>query len=149
DVRALSTLFPMKIAVFSTKPYDRRELDRANGRHGHDLTFFEPRLTRATVSLAFGFDAVCPFVNDQVDAVVIDALADNGTRLLTLQSAGFNPVVLRAAARRGLTVARVPAYSPNAVAEHAVGLILTLNRKLHRAFVRVREGNFSLEGLLG
>lgn len=139
----------MKIAVFSSKPYDRRELDSANAAHGHDLVYFEPRLTPETVSLASGFEAVCPFVNDQLSADVVDALADGGTRLLTLRSAGFNHVDLRAAARRGVTVARVPAYSPNAVAEHAAGLILTLNRKLHRAFARVREGNFSLDGLLG
>lgn len=139
----------MKIAVFSTKPYDRRGLDEANARHRHDLTYFDSRLTQETVGLASAFEAVCPFVNDELDSGVINALADGGTRLVTLRSAGFNHVDLAAAERRGLVVTRVPAYSPYAVAEHAVGLILTLNRRLHRAYARVREGNFSLEGLMG
>jgi D-lactate dehydrogenase len=139
----------MRIAVFSTKPYDRQALDAANERHHHELVFFEPRLTAATAPLAHGFEAVCPFVNDELSADVVAALADGGVRLLTLRSAGFNHVDLRAAARRGIVVARVPAYSPHAVAEHAVGLVLTLNRRLHRAYARVREGNFALDGLLG
>jgi D-lactate dehydrogenase len=139
----------VKIAIFSTKPYDRVALGEANERHGHELVFFEPRLTAVTAALASGFDAVCPFVNDELTAPVIEALAAGGVRLLTLRSAGFNHVDLRAAAGSGITVTRVPAYSPYAVAEHAVGLILTLNRRLHRAYARVREGNFSLEGLLG
>jgi D-lactate dehydrogenase len=139
----------MKIAVFSTKPYDRQALDDANQRHRHELVYLEPRLTPETVALADGFDAVSPFVNDQLSAEVVEALAERGVRLLTLRSAGFNHVDLRAAARHGVAVARVPAYSPYAVAEHAAGLILTLNRKLHRAYNRVREGNFSLDGLLG
>ncbi|MEX2570193.1 MAG: 2-hydroxyacid dehydrogenase [Gemmatimonadota bacterium] len=139
----------MKIAVFSSKPYDRQALDRANERHRHELAYFEPRLTPRTVALAAGFDALCPFVNDQLSADVVDTLADGGLRLLTLRSAGFNHVDLAAAARRGVVVTRVPAYSPYAVAEHAVGLILTLNRRFHRAYARVREGNFSLDGLLG
>jgi D-lactate dehydrogenase len=139
----------VKIAVFSTKPYDRHALEQANREHGHELTFFESRLTPATAALARGFDAICPFVNDDLSEPVIDLLADAGVRLLTLRSAGYNHVDLRAAARRGLTVAHVPAYSPHAVAEHAMGMILTLNRKFHRAYARVREGNFALEGLLG
>jgi D-lactate dehydrogenase len=139
----------MKIAVFSTKSYDRQALDEANRRHGHELVYFEPRLTPDTVALARGFGAVCPFVNDQLSAPVVEALAASGVRLLTLRSAGFNHVDLRAAEKHGVTVARVPAYSPYAVAEHAAGLVLTLNRRLHRAYARVREGNFSLDGLLG
>lgn len=139
----------MRIAVFSTKPYDRRALEEANVRHGHDLSFFEPRLTPDTVALVAGFDAICPFVNDQLSAPVVERLAAEGVRLITLRSAGFNHVDLRAADRHGVMVTRVPAYSPHAVAEHAVALILSLNRKIHRAHVRVREGNFSLEGLLG
>jgi len=139
----------VKIAVFSTKPYDRHALEQANREHCHELTFFESRLTPATAALARGFDAICPFVNDDLSEPVIDLLADAGVRLLTLRSAGYNHVDLRAAARRGLTVAHVPAYSPHAVAEHAMGMILTLNRKFHRAYARVREGNFALEGLLG
>jgi D-lactate dehydrogenase len=138
----------VKIAVFSTKPYDRQALDSAN-RWGHDLTYFEARLTPDTAPLARGFETVCPFVNDQLSSDVIEMLAADGLRLLALRSAGFNHVDLAAAERMNVTVARVPAYSPYAVAEHAVGLILTLNRKLHRAYIRVREGNFALEGLLG
>jgi D-lactate dehydrogenase len=139
----------LKIAVFSTKSYDRVALDDANHEYGHELVYFEPRLTPETVALVRDFDGVCPFVNDQLTAEVLVTLAGAGVRLLTLRSAGFNHVDLRAAAEQGIVVARVPAYSPHAVAEHATGLILTLNRKLHRAFNRVREGNFSLEGLLG
>jgi D-lactate dehydrogenase len=139
----------LKIAVFSTKAYDRQALGEANERHGHALTYFEARLTPDTAALVEGFDAVCPFVNDQVSAEVIETLAGAGVRLLTLRSAGFNHVDVRAAARHGIRVARVPAYSPYAVAEHAVGLVLTLNRKFHRAYNRVREGNFSLDGLVG
>lgn len=138
----------MRIAVFSTKPYDRHAIDAANGAHGHELVYFEPRLTAATAPLAQGFDAVCPFVNDELSRDVLESLADGGVRLVTLRSAGFNHVDLKAAAERGLVVARVPAYSPYAVAEHAAALILTLNRRLHRAYARVREGNFSLDGLL-
>ena len=139
----------MRIAVFSTKPYDRSALDRANEAHGHDLTYFEHRLSPSSIPLVEDFDAVCPFVNDELSDGVLERLSDAGVRLLTLRSAGFNHVDLRAAERHGIAVARVPAYSPHAVAEHAMALILTLNRKLHRAYARVREGNFSLDGLLG
>lgn len=139
----------MRIAVFSTKPYDRRALEEANVERGHELAFFETRLTPDTVSLAMGYEAICPFVNDQVTAEVVEALAPQGLRLITLRSAGFNHVDLEAAERHGVTVARVPAYSPHAVAEHAMGLVLTLSRHLHRAHARVREGNFALDGLLG
>ncbi|MFW5973338.1 MAG: 2-hydroxyacid dehydrogenase [Bacteroidota bacterium] len=139
----------MRIAIFSTKPYDRASIEDANERHGHELVFFEPRLTAETVSLAAGFEAVCAFVNDRLGRDVLTALAANGTRLIALRSAGFNHVDLHAADELGLTVARVPAYSPHAVAEHAVALVLTLNRRTARAHNRVREGNFSLEGLLG
>lgn len=139
----------MRIAVFSTKPYDRQALEEANARHGHELVFFEPRLGPSTVALAKGFEAICPFVNDDLSRPVIEALGGGGTRLLTLRSAGFNHVDLGAAAEHDMVVARVPAYSPHSVAEHAMGLVLTLNRKFHRAHARVREGNFSLEGLMG
>lgn len=139
----------MRIAVFSTKPYDRRALEEANREHGHELAFFEARLTPESVALARGFEAVCPFVNDQLSADVIATLAEDGLRLLTLRSAGFNHVDLQAAEEHEVAVARVPAYSPHAVAEHAMALVLTLDRKIHRAHARVREGNFSLEGLLG
>ncbi|WP_375506610.1 2-hydroxyacid dehydrogenase [uncultured Nostoc sp.] len=139
----------MKVAVFSTKVYDRKFLSTANSLTQHELVFFEPRLNRDTAILAAGFPAVCVFVHDQVDAPTLELLASRGTRLVVLRCAGFNNVDLQAAAELGITVVRVPAYSPYGVAEHAVGLILSLNRKIHRAYNRVREGNFSLDGLLG
>jgi D-lactate dehydrogenase len=139
----------MRVAVFSTKPYDRTFLQRANDRFAHDLTFFEPRLTSETSTLAGGFAAVCVFVNDILDATVLERLAEGGLTAVALRCAGFNNVDLEAAEELGIKVVRVPSYSPHAVAEHTVGLMLTLNRKIHRAFARVREGNFSLDGLLG
>jgi D-lactate dehydrogenase len=139
----------MRVALFSTKAYEREFFTAANHRHQHDLTYLEPRLNHDTAPLAEGFPAVCIFVNDQADAGVIETLAQGGTKLLALRSAGFNHVDLSAAEAHGLTVVRVPAYSPYAVAEHTVALILTLNRKTHRAYARVREGNFELDGLLG
>lgn len=139
----------MKVAVFSTKAYDRQFLEAANTNIGHELVFFEPQLNRDTAVLASGFPAVCAFINDQMDAPTLEILAANGTRLLALRSAGFDRVDLAAAFQLGFTVVRVPAYSPYAVAEHAVGLILTLNRKFHRAYYRVREGDFSINGLMG
>jgi D-lactate dehydrogenase len=139
----------MDIAVFDTRAYDREALDAANGRYGHVLRFFEPRLTSRTAPLASGAPVVCPFVNDRVDAEAIAALHAGGTRLLALRSAGFNHVDLEAAAATGIRVVRVPAYSPYAVAELAMCLVLALNRKVHRAYNRVREANFSLEGLVG
>ncbi len=139
----------MQIAVFSARAYDRRFLSEVAERDGHELTFLEPRLDRHTVALADGYEGVCIFVNDTADAEVMAALAAGGTRLLTLRSAGFNHVDLQAAEQYGITVARVPAYSPYAVAEHTVALMLAVERRLHRAYNRVREGNFALEGLLG
>ncbi len=139
----------MKVAIFSTKRYDRNFIEAANQGHKHELVFLEPRLTPETVALARDFPAVCVFVNDQLDAPVLKDLAENGTRLVALRCAGFNHVDLAAAERLDLTVARVPAYSPHSVAEHTVALLLALNRKVHRAYARVREGNFALEGLLG
>ena len=138
----------MKVAVFSTKNYDREFLSSANASR-HELHFFEPHLSEQTAGLAAGFPAVCVFVNDNVDARVVAKLASLGVRLIALRCAGYNNVDLKAAAKCGLTVVRVPGYSPYAVAEHAVGLMLALNRKLHRAYNRVREGNFALDGLLG
>lgn len=139
----------MNVGVFSTKAYDRHFLSAANVRYGHELVFFEARLNAETVPLAAGFPAVCPFVNDQLDAGVIATLAEQGTSLIALRSAGFNNVDLEAAAQHGLAVARVPAYSPHAVAEHTVALMLALNRKIPQARARVRDGNFALDGLLG
>jgi D-lactate dehydrogenase len=139
----------MKVAVFSTKPYDREFLAAANDEFSHELVFFEPRLNWQTCPLAAGFPAVCAFVNDQLDAHVLVTLAKQSTRLIAMRCAGFNNVDLRIADEMGLTVVRVPAYSPHAVAEHTVGLMLALNRRLYKAYNRVREGNFALEGLLG
>ena len=141
----------MKVAIFSTKPYDRQFLSAANSllETPHDLTFFEPRLTLETAPLAAGHEAVCCFVHDVLDRDVLGVLRNSHCKLVALRCAGFNKVDLKAAQEMGIGVARVPAYSPYAVAEHAVGLILALNRKLHRAYNRVREGNFALEGLLG
>ena len=139
----------MRVAVFSTHQYDREFLGEANRTRAHDLQFLEARLTSDTCVLAQGVPAVCAFVNDSLDADVLTKLYEGGTRLIALRSAGFNHVDLAAAARLGITVSRVPAYSPYAVAEHTVALMLALNRKLYRAYARVREGNFALDGLLG
>jgi len=139
----------MRVAVFSTKNYDRQFLQPAAAKAGHELVFFEPRLTEQTTVLAQGFPAICSFVNDALDAKVCAALAAHSTRFVALRCAGFNQVDLQACAQVGLRVARVPAYSPYAVAEHAVGMMLALNRKFHKAYNRVREGNFAIDGLLG
>jgi D-lactate dehydrogenase len=139
----------MKVAVFSTKEYDRQFLQAANQHGAHELVFFEPSLNPSTAPLASGFPGVCLFVNDQADAATLEILAAHGTRLIALRCAGFNQVDLPKAEALGLTVVRVPAYSPYAVAEHVVALIQTLNRKTHRAYNRTREGNFSLDGLMG
>ncbi|MGD9647714.1 MAG: 2-hydroxyacid dehydrogenase [Pirellulales bacterium] len=138
----------MRMAVFDTRNYDREALSAANAG-GHELTFLEPRLTAVTAPLAEGFPAVCSFVNDAADAAALRTLHAGGTRLLALRSAGFNHVDLDEAAALGIRVVRVPDYSPYAVAELAVALILSLNRKIHRAYQRVRDANFSLEGLVG
>ncbi|MGF1540333.1 MAG: 2-hydroxyacid dehydrogenase [Pleurocapsa sp.] len=139
----------MKVAVFGTKTYDRTFLAASNRKYGHELHFFTPNLDFQTVALAKGFPAICVFVNDLLDRSILEILATSGTRLIALRCAGYNNVDLNAAEELGITVVRVPAYSPHAVAEHAIALILTLNRKIHRAYYRVREGNFSLNGLLG
>ena len=137
----------MKIAFFSTKAYDREFFNRYVTTH--EITYFEGRLRMPTVNLTKGYDAVCVFVNDRLNAEVIAALKENDVKLIALRCAGFNNVDLEAAKEHGIKVVRVPAYSPHAVAEHAVALILTLNRKTHKAYNRVREGNFSLERLTG
>lgn len=138
----------MRVHVFSTKAYDRAAFVAANGDR-HELTFLESRLDLSTVALADGADAVCVFVNDDLSAPVMDALADLGVGIVALRCAGFNNVDLAAAARRDITLVRVPSYSPSAVAEHTLALILTLNRRIHKAYNRVRDGNFALDGLLG
>jgi D-lactate dehydrogenase len=137
----------MKTAFFSTKPYDKAYFEEHN--ETHSLTFFEVSLNESSVKLAEGFDAICVFVNDKVNAAVIEKLADFGIKLIALRCAGFNNIDLIATKKANMSVVRVPAYSPHAVAEHAVALILTLNRKTHKAYNRVREGNFSLEKLIG
>ncbi|MBW3637694.1 MAG: 2-hydroxyacid dehydrogenase [Armatimonadetes bacterium] len=142
----------MKIAVFSTKPYDQRFLEAANAQVGggkHQFSFFEPRLGAQTANLAQNHDAVCAFVNDVLDRETLQILSASGTNFVAMRCAGFDKVDLRAARELNIGVARVPAYSPYAVAEHAVALLLALNRKIPRANSRVREGNFALEGLLG
>ena len=139
----------MRVAFFDTHPYDRQSFENTTRAFGHELVFFESRLSTETVSLAAGFEAVCAFVNDRLDRPVLEALKAGGTRMVALRCAGFNHVDVPAAEALGLTVVRVPAYSPYAVAEHAVALLLCLNRKLHRAYARVREGNFALAGLVG
>ncbi|MCS7036079.1 MAG: 2-hydroxyacid dehydrogenase [Saprospiraceae bacterium] len=139
----------MKIAFFSTRSYDREYFDRANEQARHHLWYTEALLREETASLAQGYEAVCLFVNDRVTAAVAEKLAAAGVRLIALRCAGYNQVDLAATDRHGLTVVRVPAYSPHAVAEHTVALILALNRKTHRAYNRVREGNFALENLMG
>ena len=140
----------MHVAVFSAKPYDISFLTAANtARAGHHLHFHAARLATGTMALARGAEAVCAFVNDRLDRPVLEGLAAAGVRLVALRSAGFNHVDLAAARSVGIAVCRVPTYSPHAVAEHSLALILTLNRKTHRAWARVREGNFDLDGLMG
>lgn len=141
----------MKVAVFSTKPYDRQSLMAANSvaERPHEISFFEAHLDASTAALARGSTAICPFVNDHVDRSTLAVLHEQGVRLIALRGAGFNNVDLNAAEEFGIKVTRVPGYSPWAVAEHAAALILALDRKIHRAYERVREGNFALEGLLG
>ncbi|KWR79459.1 2-hydroxyacid dehydrogenase [Cupriavidus sp. IDO] len=139
----------MEIAVFSAKPYDREYLDAANAEAGHHLKYFEVPLDSTTVGLAAGHDAVCIFVNDRADAAVLEALGQGGTRLVALRCTGFNNVDLKAAQGLGIKVVRVVDYSPNSVAEHAVALLMAINRKIHRAYNRTRDFNFSLDGLMG
>lgn len=142
----------MKVAVFSTRPYDREALTDAAKRLPDArvaFEFFEAHLEPETAILAEGFDAVCAFVNDNLDAAVLERLHSLAVRMVALRCAGYNNVDLAAAGRLGLLVARMPAYSQEAVAEHTVALMLALNRKVYRAYNRVREGNFSLDGLVG
>lgn len=138
----------MRVAVFSAKRYDRETLSRGAGG-AHEWHFWDEKLGTESARLAEGVEAVCAFVNDDLSRGVLARLAAGGTRLIAMRCAGYNNVDLAAAAELGLAVARVPAYSPHAVAEHAMALILTLNRKTHRAYNRVRDGNFALDGLMG
>ncbi len=139
----------MRVAVFSAKPYDRESLLRQNESFGHDLVFFETQLNPLTTPLASGFPAVSVFVNDDVNAETVARLAAGGTRLIATRSAGYNQIDLKAAYEHAITVARVPAYSPNAVSEFTIGLMLTLSRQIHRGYNRTRQNNFELDGLLG
>jgi D-lactate dehydrogenase len=139
----------MRVAVYSTKPYDKEFLLAANTGHQHELVFLEPRLSPETVHFSAGAEAVCAFVNDDLGAEVLEDLHKLGVHFVALRSAGFNHVDLQTASRLDMTVMRVPEYSPDAVAEHTVALVLALDRRIHRAYNRVREGNFALNGLLG
>jgi D-lactate dehydrogenase len=139
----------MNVAVFSAKRYDREFMDAANASAGHRITYFDVPLERETAALAADYDAVCIFVNDKADAGVLEALSRGKTRLVALRCTGFNNVELQAAARLGVKVVRVVTYSPYSVAEHAVALLLAVNRKVHRAYNRTRDSNFALDGLMG
>lgn len=139
----------MKITVFNNKPYVQEFFNRANAEFHHELVYHQEQLCDDTAEHAKGSDAVCIFVNDTADAPVLERLSEIGVKLIALRCAGFNNVDLEAAEKLGLCVVRVPAYSPYAVAEHTVGLILALNRRIYRAHDRMREGNFSLDGLMG
>jgi len=139
----------MKVVFYNTKQYDKNYFNAANKNGQHELVFLEVKLSFETAQLTQGAEVVCVFVNDAVDADIIARLSEQGVKLIALRCAGFNNVDLEAASQHGIKVVRVPAYSPNAVAEYTVGLMLALNRKIHRAYCQVREGNFSLKGLLG
>lgn len=141
----------MKIVSYSTKHYDRKHMEWVNQHNGYhyDIEYFDFNLTKQTAKNAVGADAVCIFVNDDANRAVLQELASLNIRILALRCAGFNNVDLEAAAELGITVVRVPAYSPEAIAEHTVGMMLSLNRRIHRAYQRTRDANFSLEGLTG
>lgn len=137
-----------KIAFFGAKPYDIASFDKVNEKYNYDIRYYKGHLNPNNVVLTQDTDAVCIFVNDTADVAVIDAMVNNGVKLLALRCAGFNNVDLKAAKGK-LPVVRVPAYSPYAVAEYSLALMLSLNRKIHRAYWRTRDGNFSLNGLMG
>jgi D-lactate dehydrogenase len=139
----------MKIAVFYAKDYEKPQFDAVNAQHRHEITYFAEALHAPTAVLAKGYDAVCIFVNDKCDAATIETLAAGGVKLILCRSAGFNQVDLAAAKRHGITVMRVPAYSPESIAEHAVGMVLSLVRNIHHQYNRVRFGNFSMDHLTG
>ncbi|MEJ8804363.1 2-hydroxyacid dehydrogenase [Pontibacter sp. H249] len=139
----------MKVVFFSSKVYDQQFFFETNQKYNHSISFLEVHLNESTAVLANGYEAVCIFVNDIANKQVLQVLAEQGIKLVALRCAGFNNVDLGAAEELGIKVVRVPAYSPYSVAEHTVALILTLNRKTHRAYNRVKEGNFALNGLMG
>lgn len=140
---------PMKLAFFDTHGFDRKAFEASNRRFHHQITYFEPRLKTNTAQLAQGFEAVCAFVNDRIDRDTIRKLKDLGVKIIALRSAGFNQVDIKAAFEFDMPVVRVPEYSPFAVAEHAVALILAMNRRIPRSYNRIKELNFSLDGLVG
>jgi D-lactate dehydrogenase len=146
---AMEPVSKPKIAIFSTKNWVVNAFNEVNKKYLYELSYIEARLYAKTVPLATGYDTVCVFVNDKIEAKVIDELKSIGVRLVALRCAGFNNVDVDHAFKEKVGVVRVPAYSPYAVAEHTLGLILSLNRKLHKAYSRVRDGNFALDGLLG
>jgi len=139
----------MRIALFSAKAYDRDYFEQANQKFGYDIDYFDVRLDAKTCRLAHQVPVVCAFVNDDLSRPVLTELAANGTKVIAMRCAGYNNVDLDAAHELGLRVVRVPAYSPEAVAEHAVGLMMTLNRRIHKAYQRTRDANFALDGLVG
>ena len=139
----------MKIAIYGTKSYDRKYIELINAKYNFDLEFFDFMLNESTARLAEHCEVVCIFVNDNGSRKVLEKLAALGVKIVALRCAGFNNVDLKAAQELGIQVVRVPAYSPEAVAEHTIGLMMTLNRRIHRAYQRTREANFSLEGLIG
>jgi D-lactate dehydrogenase len=146
---ALGTKLTMKVLFFDTHGFEQSAFLNANLKHKHELHFEQNKLNSKSAKMAQGYPAVCAFANDQLDAETLKTLAEGGTQLVALRCAGYNHVDLDAARSHHMTVLRVPEYSPYAVAEHAVALLLTLNRKIHRAYNRTRENNFSLEGLIG
>jgi D-lactate dehydrogenase len=139
----------MKITFFSTQPYDSKSFEACNTNYSFNIKYLDVQLNEQTASLARGADAVCAFVNDRINSSIIKELASSGVKIIALRCAGFNNVDLAAAKEYNIKIVRVPAYSPNAVAEHAVAMMMTLNRKTHKAYNRIREQNFSLNGLLG
>ena len=139
----------MKIAMFSAKAYDRDHFELANAQFGYKVDYFDVRLDLKTCRLAHGYPVVCACVNDDLGRDVLTELATNGTKVLAMRCAGYNNVDLQAAKELGLRVVRVPAYSPEAVAEHTIGLMMTLNRRIHKAYQRTRDANFALDGLVG
>ncbi len=139
----------MKVGFFSAKQYDINHFDRINKTFGLQIEYFDYRLCVQTVSLAYGFEVICAFVNDSLSEKILTELSENGTRVIAMRCAGYNNVDLEAAKKLNLKVVNVPSYSPEAVAEHTVALMLTLNRKIHKAYQRTRDANFSLTGLVG
>jgi len=139
----------MKLAIYSTKQYDRKYFEQVNLEYGFDIEFFDFLLTEKTAKTAKGYDGVCLFVNDIGNRAVLEELKSEGVKFIALRCAGFNNIDLEAAKELDMPVVRVPAYSPEAVAEHAIGMMMCLNRRIHRAYQRTRDANFSLEGLTG